>query len=118
MLFKDGNRIRLVRLDTDHHPFGTEHILQQGDPLQNALWLFKHHTVIGSQVRFTLDPVENQGMNLLFRRRRHFDVRRESSATHADHTGQAYLFNHFIGRKIIRIGRLQFCRPAIFTIRS
>jgi hypothetical protein len=40
LLFKQGNRIRLIRLYTDHHPLGAKNILQQCNALQNALRLF------------------------------------------------------------------------------
>ena len=100
--FHDLDCLWLVVLDTDH-------ALRLVEQLQNALKTFhdlfrilEHAAIVRCQIRLTLRAVHQHVLYLLRRLRSQFDVRRETGAAHADHTGRLDPFQDRVAVQLIK----------------
>ncbi|OPZ23276.1 MAG: hypothetical protein BWZ02_03271 [Lentisphaerae bacterium ADurb.BinA184] len=91
------NRVRLVHLNANPHVGDSQDARHDAGARQDALGCLQHQTVVGGQAGLALDPVEDQGINLLGRRRREFHVGREGGAAHADEAGVGNAFEQVGG---------------------
>ena len=63
--------------------------LQVTDPAHHVLGLLAHHPIVGGQIRFALDAIDDQRIDVSFDWRAQLDMRRECGSAKPDDAGIA-----------------------------
>ena len=111
------NGIRLVLLDADKDAVDFQDFRGNGCSDQRGLAPVQHETMVGGQIRLALGSVDDEGVDVLFRRRREFDVSRKRRAAHSDDSGveDAFLEQLPVGVLPVRYG-IESGAPFILTV--
>ena len=111
-----GNRLRLIVLNTDQHPFSLKDPRQNAAADQNLVGAVLHQPVVGGNIGFTLRRVDNQRINPV-QATFQFGCGREARTAQPGNAGLVHARNQIAALKLTVVADRLPLNPAIFAVR-